>query len=147
MTRKEIIGGGVAGFCFGCGQSNPIGLKLKFFLEDNNQIVTEFTPTKWHSGWKNVTHGGIICAILDEAMGWTVTNVLKIKSVTKELKINFKRPLFINKEITVRCRVINDDKKVIKLLAEAANEEGDICATADAIYVILDKDKLKEIMQ
>jgi len=145
--RKEIIGDGAAGFCFGCGQSNPIGLRLKFYLEDNNQVVTEFTPTKWHSGWKNVTHGGIICTILDETMGWTVVNVLKVMSVTKELKINFIRPIFIDKKITVKCRVINEDKKVIKLLSKVKNDNGDICATAEAIYVVLNQDKLKKINQ
>ncbi len=145
--REEIIGSGAAGVCFGCGQSNPIGLKLRFYLEDHNQVVTEFTPTKWHTGWENVTHGGIICAILDETMGWMVTNVLKIMSVTKEFKVIFKRPIFIDKQITVKCKVISDDKKVIELLAEVENDKGDICATAEAIYVVLNEEKLKKIFQ
>jgi uncharacterized protein (TIGR00369 family) len=145
--RKEIVGGGAAGVCFGCGQSNPIGLKLRFYLEDDDQVVTEFTPTKWHTGWENVTHGGIICAILDETMGWKLNNVLKIMSVTKEFKVNFKRPIFIDKQITAKCRVINNDKKEIKLQAEVENENGDICATAEATYVVLDEDKVKKILQ
>ena len=145
--RKEIIGDGAAGVCFGCGQSNPIGLKLKFYLEDDNQVVTEFTPTKWHSGWENVVHGGIICAILDETMGWALSNIMKVKSVTKEFKVNFKRPIFIDKKIRAKCKVINDDKKVIKLQSEVENDNGDICTTAEAIYVVLDEDKLKKILQ
>ena len=145
--RKEIVGSGASGACFGCGQSNPIGLKLKFYLEDDNQVVTEFTPTKWHTGWENVTHGGIICAILDETMGWTLNNVLKIMSVTKEFNVNFKRPLFIDKKITAKSRVISDDKKEINLFAEIMNDKGEICATAEAIYVVLDEDKLKKIRQ
>ena len=145
--RKEIVGSGAAGVCSGCGQSNPIGLKLRFYLEDDNQVVTEFTPTKWHTGWENVTHGGIICAILDETMGWMVINVLKVMSVTKEYKVSFKRPIFVEKQITVKSRLISDDKKEIKLLAEIMNDNGDICVTAEAIYVVLNEDKMKKILQ
>jgi len=145
--RKEIVGSGAEGVCFGCGQSNPIGLKLRFYLEDDNQVVTEFTPTKLHTGWENVTHGGIICAILDETMGWMVTNVLKVMSVTKEFKVRFKRPIFIEKQITVKCRVISNDEKAIELLAEIENDNGDICAKGEAIYVVLNEDQLKKIRQ
>ena len=145
--RKEIVGSGAAGVCFGCGQSKPIGLKLRFYLEDDNQVVTEFTPTKWHTGWENVTHGGIICAILDETMGWMVTNVLKVMSVTKEFKVSFKRPIFIEKQITVKCRVISNDEKVIELLAEVENDNGAICPKGKAIYVVLNEDQLKKIRQ
>ena len=54
--------------CFACGSKNPIGLKLKFSLDDNNVMRTQFTPQKVHQGYKNVVHGGIIALILDEVM-------------------------------------------------------------------------------
>ena len=52
--------------CFGCGQKNPIGLKLMFKL-DGKMARAEFTPRDDFQGWPGVLHGGIIAMILDEA--------------------------------------------------------------------------------
>ena len=68
--------------CFVCGQRNPYGLQLVFRLE-NNSIVAEFQPREEHQGFPGVIHGGIVAAVLDEALnrtsllgknpGWTMT--------------------------------------------------------------------------
>ncbi len=74
--------------CFVCGQHNPFGLHLIFRIEDN-AIVSDFQPREEHQGFPGVIHGGIVAAVLDEALGrtsvlaqqpeWTMTGRLEIR--------------------------------------------------------------------
>ena len=41
------------GLCFGCGQENPIGLKLDFRW-DGATARTEFTPARNYQGWSDI---------------------------------------------------------------------------------------------
>ena len=56
------------GFCFACGQNNPIGLKLKF-VEIAGRYVAKCVMDKNYQSFNGVLHGGIITTLLDEAMG------------------------------------------------------------------------------
>ena len=69
--KQENKGGGgldsAANHCFVCGPSNPIGLNVRFRLEDD-VCRGEFTPQSQHMGYANVTHGGIVFSLLDDVM-------------------------------------------------------------------------------
>ncbi|MFC1962064.1 PaaI family thioesterase, partial [Chloroflexota bacterium] len=67
MPRVSVNTDMSDGLCFGCGQNNPIGLKLKF-KKDGDGVRTEFTPGESYQGWPGMVHGGIIGCLLDEAM-------------------------------------------------------------------------------
>ena len=56
--------------CYGCGEDNPIGLKLRFDAKDGT-VVTEFVASELHQGWPGFVRGGILFTLLDEAMGHT----------------------------------------------------------------------------
>jgi len=74
--------------CFVCGQRNPFGLHLVFRI-DNNTVVADFQPREEHQGFPGIIHGGIVVAVLDEALGrtamlgshpeWTMTGRLEIR--------------------------------------------------------------------
>jgi acyl-coenzyme A thioesterase PaaI-like protein len=74
--------------CFVCGQRNPFGLHLVFRIE-NDRVVADFQPREEHQGFPGVLHGGIVAAVLDEALGrtamlgshpeWTMTGRLEIR--------------------------------------------------------------------
>ncbi len=53
--------------CFGCGEENPFGLRLKMEIEDG-ALKTDFTPGPHHEGWPGIVHGGVISALLYEVM-------------------------------------------------------------------------------
>jgi acyl-coenzyme A thioesterase PaaI-like protein len=52
--------------CFVCGIDNPIGLKLKFYTDDEGRCIARFRPGPEHQGYPGYLHGGIISALLDE---------------------------------------------------------------------------------
>tara|TARA_B100001996_G_scaffold378532_1_gene362831 strand:+ start:869 stop:1276 length:408 start_codon:yes stop_codon:yes gene_type:complete len=54
--------------CFVCGPENPIGLKIKFIIDDDDICRAEFTPVETHVGFQDTTHGGIIFSLLDDVM-------------------------------------------------------------------------------
>ena len=57
--------------CFGCGDENPHGLRLKMEIEDG-ELRADFTPGPHHEGWPGIVHGGVISALLYEVMeNWT----------------------------------------------------------------------------
>src|SRR5437667_11070181 len=74
--------------CFACGQRNPYGLHMEFRLEDNT-IVSDLRPQAEHQGFPGVIHGGIVAAVLDEALnrtsmignnpGWSMTGRLEVR--------------------------------------------------------------------
>ena len=74
-------------FCFGCGQNNPIGLKLNF-KRDGKTARAEFTPDKRYQGWRDVVHGGIITCMLDEAVAHAA-HLEGINCLTAKMVVNF----------------------------------------------------------
>jgi hypothetical protein len=55
------------GGCFGCGQDNPIGLKMKF-TPDGEGVRSVVKLDERYQGWPGYLHGGIVGCLLDEAM-------------------------------------------------------------------------------
>ena len=65
-----------ATMCFACGPDNPIGLQIKFELNDGI-CRGEFTAGENHVGYENTVHGGIIFSALDDVMA----NVLYLQHI------------------------------------------------------------------
>ncbi len=75
--------------CFVCGQDNPIGLKLKFARADTG-VRAEFTPSELHAGYEGLVHGGILAALIDDALAniWFVRGQ---EAVTAKIEVRFRR--------------------------------------------------------
>src|ERR1043165_7802872 len=77
--------------CFVCGESNPVGLNLRF--ETDGRLVTaRFTPRPEHIGFKQVIHGGLIATVLDEIMVWVCAVRTKRFAYCAELNVRFVSP-------------------------------------------------------
>ncbi len=102
-------------YCFVCGEENPSGLHLKFALCDG-KVRTEFNPQKVYQGFKDIVHGGIISAVLDEAM---VKAALMegMPAVTAEITVRFKNPLIAGEKAVVEAEIIRANKKIIETSA------------------------------
>jgi uncharacterized protein (TIGR00369 family) len=116
------------GQCFACGANNPIGLKLKFQFEGDG-YVARFTPKPEHQGYDNITHGGIISTLLDEAMAKLVW-AKGINAVTGTLNIRFRRPARIGEELTISGYITSEAHRVMDCRAEIKNPAGEVVAEA-----------------
>ena len=89
--------------CFGCGQSNPIGLKLTY-REEGDALVTDFLPGGLHEGWPGIVHGGIIATLLYEVMENFAYHNGTI-AMMRDMDIQFRRPAKIGRSITALARL------------------------------------------
>jgi len=114
--------------CFGCGEENPIGLKLKFKW-DNGTARAEFTPNESHQGWPGIVHGGIISSLLDEAMS-NAPYFEGIPCLTAKMQVRIRRPaltgerLIITASITKKSRRLVETRAVISLEDDTPVAEG-----------------------
>src|SRR5690242_13792272 len=56
--------------CFGCGPSNPRGLRIRSFPE-GDQVVATWQGESHHEAWPGTLNGGIVGALLDCHGNWT----------------------------------------------------------------------------
>ena len=96
--------------CFVCGRSNPLGLDVTFH-RDGLTVLAEVTGRHEHTGYPEVIHGGIIAALLDEAMGWAVTLANGLMVETWELTVRYRRRLPPGKRIRVVARLSEDRRR------------------------------------
>jgi len=108
--------------CFGCGQDNPIGLKLNFQW-DGKTARAEFTPTKFYQGWSGVVHGGIITCILDEAISYAAL-FEGMHCATAEIRVKLKRPALIDESLIITSSVIKKTRKLIEVKANITLKDG-----------------------
>ncbi len=116
--------------CFICGQQNEAGLRLDFQLNDS-VVMAPFTAKKIHQGYKNVLHGGIVCAILDEASVKAV-NFEGRNAVTAELTVRFKNPMKVDTTAIVSAKVIKRRGSFYETEAKVELENGTLIALGQA---------------
>jgi uncharacterized protein (TIGR00369 family) len=110
--------------CYVCGKENSAGLRVNFEINKELRVISaKFTPTDDHQGYEGIVHGGILSALLDEAMG-KLTVSLGIPAVTAEMKVTFKAPAAPGDELFVSGRLTEETKKLIQ--AQAKIERGPV---------------------
>ncbi len=138
MPSRDKIEKQLTDKCFGCGQQNPIGLRLRFRTEGDS-VRAEFTPSSVHEGYPGYLHGGITCALLDEAMGWAAYNLSSgALAVTAKAQIKFRRPLLIGESLTVAASITRKSTRHLWTEATIRQKDGRVAAEATAIMVISD---------
>ncbi len=133
--------------CFGCGQGNEAGLKMQFYInEDQDTVVSYVILPKHLCGWRNIAHGGVISTLLDEAMGWTSLVLLQKMILSKTLEVEFIKPVFIGEEIVVEGSVkeIQSDKKAL-MQSVIYNKEGEVCARGKSIVLTYNADGIEKM--
>ena len=121
--------------CFGCGDLNPHGLHLRFAPIDDHGVRADFTPQPVHEGFAGVVHGGIVSALLDEAMAWS-TYRLQAWSVTAQISVRFRRPVEVGVPVRVVARVVADRGRRLDTHGEVRRADDDaLLAEADAVFL------------
>ena len=135
------------GFCFGCGENNPMGLKLHFTL-DGDTIRAEFTPDKMHQGWPGLLHGGILGCLLDEAMS-NIAYATGNTCLTALIEIRLRQPVKVAVPLVVTAWITRHRKKLIETAGKVCLKDGTIIAESTAKQFIAENragqpDKVKE---
>lgn len=130
--------------CFACGELNDHGLHLELHT-DASGCWTELTLDSAFQGWEGVAHGGILCTILDEVMGWSVIG-RDTWGVTARMSVEFRRPVEVGRRLRAEGTVIEASRRLLRTegrLLDAGT--GELLATSTGTYVAAPPERLAEL--
>lgn len=122
--------------CFGCGPDNPRGLRLEF-LRDGDAVVSHTSLGLEYAGYRNFIHGGVIAAILDEAMGWALLHIRGRYGVTRSLTVDYRRPVRVASRLTVRASIDAFRTESAEISAMIRDHRGRVLASAASAWTLV----------
>ncbi len=145
MTKSFIeIPNNINSTCFACGAANNIGLKMKFFGNDD-LVYSELTVPDHFIGWQNVVHGGIQSTLLDEIMGWGAIFLTRRFILTRNMSVNYLKPVMANDKLRVESSIEsrNGDRECV-MSGRLYNSKGELCTTSTGSFGIFTYDAMKK---
>ena len=121
--------------CFVCGPSNPIGLNVRFHLDDD-VCRAEFTPQDEHVGYDGVTHGGILFSLLDDVMAnWVFLR--GERCYTARAEVRYRKPLPIGTPVRLEGRQEQRRGRLATLSGKIIRHDDDsVVAEASARFMV-----------
>lgn len=133
--------------CFACHPNNEIGLKLKFYADDETgEVFTVLSPERRFNGFPGILHGGIQCAILDELAFWAMFDRVGKLGVTKRIDLRYLFPVGFDAPIEARARVLEEESRTVRVSAEIRGKNGRPSARAVVTYGLPDRKTLNAIL-
>jgi uncharacterized protein (TIGR00369 family) len=128
--------------CFVCGPDNPEGMRLTFMLdEERKAFVCHFNLGDRYTGPPGHCHGGVIAAILDDAMG-KVNKLRHVIALTKEMTVEYLKPVPLHKPLRVESREVSVHGRQHVNMAEILNEKDEVLARSKGIFIAIDPEKM-----
>lgn len=122
-------------YCFVCGKDNLKLLHLEFKNIGKNTVITEFKLEKEYEGYPDIIHGGILAAILDDAMANTVI-INNILIYTVELNVRYLKRCFVMENLQAKGWIEDVNHKIIETKGEIRSSSGELKVTAYGKYFI-----------
>lgn len=120
--------------CLICGRENPAGIRARFGVEDGVSVAV-VTPPEHLQGFKGVLHGGIVTALLDDAM-WYAAYGQGMFTLTGELGVRFRRPVEVGRRLEVRGRMLARRGRLAEMSAEIRYlDTGELVAEATGKFM------------
>jgi hypothetical protein len=130
--------------CFACGQLNVHGLQLRLHARDG-RCWTELSLPRRFEGWTSIVHGGVVSAILDEVMAWSLIDQGRL-GFTARLAVEFRRPVPIETPIRAEGWITGRRRRRFDTAARIVDSgtEG-VFAEATAVYLAAPIDQETEL--
>ena len=127
--------------CFGCSPTNPYGLRMEFFKEEE-EILCLWNPDEHFQGFHDILHGGIQSTMMDEIASWVVFVFLDTAGVTYQLNTRFRKPVNISRgTITLRAKLVKQEKRLAEIEASLYDGEGTLCSESRLHYFVMPREK------
>lgn len=121
--------------CFVCGPANPIGMHLQF-EEEGEGVVADFVPGDLYVGYEGLVHGGLLAAVLDDAMA----NVWAWRgqpAVTVSLSVRFRRPVQPGERLRVSGEPVGARRAAMqRARATITRADGTVVAEGDGVVMV-----------
>ena len=122
------------------GLRNKSGLHLQYELADDPdayagvRVVTTWTPESDHVGFPGFVHGGLLAAVLDDAMGRS-TAVLKKWVVTGRMNVRYRNGAPVGRPLKVEAWINRMTRRLMTAESHILAVDGDVIAEAEATYL------------
>lgn len=126
-------------FCFACGPENPDGLRLSFTYPEPGRCRAEFVPARKFQGWKDILHGGIIAALLDEGFAHALGGADRgsgMGAVTAEMTVRYKKPAAIGRKLVLEGWIVDRSRKVVRCASVLRDESGAEIAAGSGKFIV-----------
>jgi len=125
-----------ARLCYACGSANEHGLHMSFRLE-GDRTICDYQPLPFQAGYPGRMHGGVVSAMLDEAMGYAVYYAREW-GATARLNIRFRQPVPMDQPLRAEAWIVKNRGRLMELRAELKSPDGAVLAEADGTFMKLD---------
>jgi uncharacterized protein (TIGR00369 family) len=100
-----------------------------------------------HQGYDGLLHGGVVTALLDEAMGWAIFHQ-GIWGVTAKINVTFRQPVPIGEELRIVGEIARDRGRLIETHGSVERaRDGTMLAEADATFLRMPEGRRRELEQ
>ena len=130
--------------CFVCGESNPLGLNLRF-RTDESRVCAQYTARPEHIGFHDTIHGGITSTLLDELMAWACAIGAGRFAYCVELNVRFKAPIRPGAEVMIEAELAENKKGRIYVTEGTVRSGDTVCATATGRYLPIPEEELRSM--
>lgn len=138
---RPLINSGLHG-CFGCGERNRTGLRLRFSIDETGVIVCVVRLAGRFEGPPGHAHGGIVATLLDEAMSKT-NRARNIVAMTRHMEVDYLRPVPLRTTLQLTARHLSSEGRKHHCAAELRNAGGELLATGKALFIAIDPARLQ----
>lgn len=132
--------------CFVCGMDSRIGLKVKFDLTERG-VRASYTPNSDYEGFKGIVHGGILSALLDEAMWKSVNGQTGSLTMTAKMEVRFKRPGIVGTTLVIEGEVTGNKRRVYETRGVVTDPEGNVIAEATGMFIEVDRESAARMVE
>ena len=126
--------------CFCCGTRNERGLRLEFSYPAAGEAEASLVVPGYFSGWKNMTHGGFLSMLLDEAMAHACIHVSDSPTdrtaVTAEMTVRFRKPVETGTRVRIAGRVTGTKGRILSTQGWVYDDSGEVAAGATARFLV-----------
>jgi len=120
--------------CFGCGQANPRGLHLEFFLAPDQSVVCLPAVPDTFEGPTGYLHGGIIATILDETMSKSI-RARGLTAMTRHMEVDYLRPVPSASPVRLEGRIVRSEGRKHWAEAKVLDAKANVLAHAKGVFI------------
>ncbi len=137
MEHKIVDSQYISKRCMVCGVDNPFGLKARFFVTEEKELVALVTLDDQHQSYPGLAHGGISAALLDELIGRAIMNYYDQETfgVTLGLEMKYRQPVPLGVELKAVGRITRDSGRIFCGSGELYLPDGRVAVSAEGKYM------------
>jgi uncharacterized protein (TIGR00369 family) len=130
--------------CFGCGDLNPSGLRLRFFRTPEHMeaggVVCHFRMPRRFQGPHGFSHGGMIATVLDEAMSKAIhasPHAEGLMAMTRHIEIDYQRPVPLATALVLRAHHGRVEGRKHFCEGTLEDEQGHVLAKGKSVFIAI----------